>query len=343
MNFTAMKEQLEIIKKEALDSLDKAVGFEEIEKIKIEYLGRKGRLTQIIRDLGNINPAERPVIGKMSNDIKQALDAAITQRLNLIRAGKIKADFAKGVDITLPGRKPVLGKKHPITQMFEKVIGIFEGMGFSLAEGPEIETEYYNFEALNTPPDHPVRDTQDSFYLDKKLLLRTQTSPVQIRVMEKLQPPIKIVSAGRCFRRDATDASHTPMFHQIEVFQVDKNITFGNLKWVLEIFLKTLFGEKTKLRLRPSFFPFTEPSAEVDISCTICQGKGCSVCRHKGWVEVLGAGMIDPFVLKAVGYDPDKVSGYAFGMGIERMAMIKFGIDDIRLFFENDLRFLQQF
>jgi len=338
-----MKEQIEEIKKEALESIEKAGSINELEDIRIEFLGRKGRLTQLLRNLGGLEPAERPPMGKLANSLKENIENELSQKLNLLREKKRETDFSQEMDITLPGRKPPVGRKHPITQVFDEIIGIFLKMGFVLAEGPEIETEYYNFEALNTPPEHPVRDTQDSFYLGKNIILRTQTSPVQIRVMEKFKPPVKIVSAGRCFRRDATDASHTPMFHQIEVFQVDKNITFGNLKGILEVFLRSLFGEKTKLRFRPSFFPFTEPSAEVDISCAICQGKGCSVCRRKGWVEVLGAGMIDPFVLKNVSYDPQKVSGYAFGMGVERIAMLKYGIDDIRLFFENDLRFLGQF
>jgi len=338
-----MKEKLENIKKEAVEGLEKASTIEELEKLRVKYLGRKGPLTQLLRNLKDVSPEERPLIGKMANSIKESLEESFSRKLNLIRKRERKIDLSQGEDITLPGRRPQMGTIHPITQLSNEIIDIFLKMGFFLAEGPEIETEYYNFEALNTPPDHPVRDTQDSFYLAEKTILRTQTSPVQIRVMEKFKPPVRIVSAGRCFRRDATDASHTPMFHQMEVFQVDKGITFAHLKGVLEVFVQSFFGRKTKLRFRPSFFPFTEPSAEIDISCVICQGKGCPVCRKKGWLEILGSGMIDPFVLKTVGYDPEKVSGYAFGMGIERIAMLKYGIDDIRLFFENDLRFLRQF
>ena len=338
-----MKEKLERIRKDVAFLIEEAAAIEELEGIRIKYLGRKSELTQLLRNLGALEPSERPQAGKMANSLREHIESNLSQKLNLLRAAKREVELGKGVDITLPGRNPQIGRTHPITRQLNEITDTFLKMGFILAEGPEIETEYYNFAALNTPLDHPVRDTQDSFYLGKKILLRTQTSPVQIRIMEKFKPPLKIISTGRCFRRDAIDASHTPMFHQIEVFQVDKDITFGDLKGMLEIFVRSLFGRKTKLRFRPSFFPFTEPSAEVDISCVICRGRGCSVCRRKGWLEILGAGMIDPNVLKTVGYNPEEVSGYAFGMGVERIAMLKYGIDDIRLFFENDLRFLEQF
>jgi len=335
-----MREKVERLSKTAKDRINQASTEEELEQLRIEFLGRKqGKITKFIKGIPDLPLEERPLVGKLINEIKIRLKKSLDQRKKEISQEK----KSKRIDITLPGKKPYLGSLHPITQTLKEIESIFIGLGFQVITGPEIETEYYNFEALNIPRYHPVRDEQDSFYLDDIHLLRTQTSPVQIRVMEKTHPPIRMISPGKCYRRDAIDASHFPMFHQVEGLAVDKKVTFSDLKGSLTYFVHRMFGRKTHLRFRPSYFPFTEPSAEVDISCIICKGSGCRVCSNKGWLEILGSGMVDPEVFKKVGYDPKEYQGFAFGMGVERICMLKYGIDDIRLFFQNDIRFLSQF
>jgi phenylalanyl-tRNA synthetase alpha chain len=338
-----MIRDLEELRVKALAELDQAETEEALAAIKTRYLGRKGLLTCLLRDISQAPPEERPLFGKRSNEIKeilsQAIDAAL-QRLSLPK--RDQALFAERIDVTLPGRGVRPGRLHPIVRISREICDIFAGIGFSVLEGPEIELDYYNFEALNIPKDHPARDMQDTFYIDENIVLRTHTSPVQIRTMEKQRPPVRILSPGRVYRPDS-DISHTPMFHQIEGLLVDRGITFGDLKGVLTFFIEKIFGEETAIRFRPSFFPFTEPSAEVDIRCVICRGNGCRVCGQSGWLEILGSGMVDPEVFKNVGYDPEEVSGFAFGLGLERIAMLKYGVSDIRLFFENDWRFLEQF
>lgn len=335
-----MREKLERLRLEAKRKIDEATNEKELEAVRVEFLGRRqGKITQILRNITDLSPQDRPLVGELVNQIKRAVQEDLKRREKQIS----REEEEEWVDITLPGKKPLLGRLHPITQTLEEIKRIFIGLGFQVARGPEVETEYYNFEALNMPRYHPARDEQDSFYLDDTHLLRTQTSPVQIRVMEKKSPPIRIIAPGRCYRRDAVDASHFPMFHQVEGLAVDKRITFSDLKGCLTYFVHQMFDKKTRLRFRPSFFPFTEPSAEVDISCIMCKGRGCRVCSGKGWLEILGAGMVDPEVFRKVNYDPEKYQGFAFGMGVERICMLKYGIDDIRLFFQNDLRFLSQF
>ena len=335
-----MREKLERLRLEAKRKIDEATNEKELEAVRVEFLGRRqGKITQILRNITDLSPQDRPLVGELVNQIKRAVQEDLRRREKEIS----QEEKEEWVDITLPGKKPLLGRLHPITQILEEIKRIFIGLGFQVVRGPEVETEYYNFEALNMPRYHPARDEQDSFYLDDTHLLRTQTSPVQIRVMEKKSPPIRIIAPGRCYRRDAVDASHFPMFHQVEGLAVDKRITFSDLKGCLTYFVHQMFDKKTRLRFRPSFFPFTEPSAEVDISCIMCKGRGCRVCSGKGWLEILGAGMVDPEVFRKVNYDPEKYQGFAFGMGVERICMLKYGIDDIRLFFQNDLRFLSQF
>ncbi|MFH0925865.1 MAG: phenylalanine--tRNA ligase subunit alpha [bacterium] len=338
-----MENKLKQLLEEARKEIDLANNHKRLTDLKIKYLGRNGELTQILRGLGQLPVEQRAEPGKLANKVKVELEGHINVKSEMLAKldviSKAKKEF---LDVTLPGRKSLLGKTHPITQVAKDVCDIFIGLGFSIAEGPEIETDYYNFEALNIPKDHPARDMQDTFYLSEDVLLRTQTSPVQIHVMEKSTPPIRIIAPGKVFRRDS-DITHSPMFHQVEGLLVDEKVTFGDLKGVLEFFVKRMFGPDVSIRFRPSFFPFTEPSAEVDIACVMCRGKGCRVCSETGWLEILGAGMVDPEVFKMVKYDPEKVSGYAFGMGVERIAMLKYGISDIRLFYENDLRFLEQF
>ena len=338
-----MLKELEELQRQAESELKKSNTEEELLAVKTKYLGRKGILTKLLRGLGNIEPEIRPQVGNRCNEIKAALTAAIEKAL------KARTSLKKGevllrdrIDVTLPGRRIRFGKEHPVAMVCKDICDIFAGLGFSAVQGPEIELDYYNFEALNIPKDHPARDMQDTFYVEDNIVLRTHTSPVQIRVMEKQRPPIRILSPGRVYRPDS-DISHTPMFHQIEGLLVDKGITFGDLKGVLTLFLKQMFGGDTALRFRPSFFPFTEPSAEVDIRCVMCRGTGCRVCSQSGWLEILGSGMVDPEVFKNVNYDPEEFSGFAFGLGLERIAMLKYGISDIRLFFENDWRFLEQF
>jgi phenylalanyl-tRNA synthetase alpha chain len=311
-------------------------------QIKAQFLGRKGELTTLLREVKNLPPKERPKVGEILNQVKHEMESALESATLKIRQEKKEKLSQEKIDITLPGRRVPLGRVHPITQILERVVTIFSNLGFEVVEGPEVEFDYYNFEALNIPRDHPARDMQDTFYLTDDILLRTHTSPVQIRVMESKKPPVKIIAPGKVYRCDS-DVSHSPMFHQVEGFYVDRDVSFADLKGTLTVFAHQMFGEETALRFRPSFFPFTEPSAEVDIQCVICQGKGCRVCSGTGWIEILGSGLIHPEVFRMVGYDSEEVLGFAFGMGIERIAMLKFGIDDIRLFFENDLRFLRQF
>ena len=338
-----MKEHIEDIRTQAKKELDEASAERDVEELRIRYLGRKGAVTGLLKGLKNVPPEERPAVGNQLNKLKNELEDTISATLHrFIKQRREEQLVTERIDVTLPGRRIPLGAKHPISQTTEKVVEIFSSLGFSLAEGPEIELDYYNFEALNIPKYHPARDMHDTFYFSDEVLLRTHTSPVQIRVMEKQPPPVRIICLGKVYRRDS-DVSHTPMFHQIEGLLVDRAVSFGDLKGVLTIFVHKMFGPDTEVRFRPSFFPFTEPSAEVDIQCVMCRGKGCRVCQQTGWLEILGSGMVNPAVFRMVGYDPETVTGFAFGMGIERIAMLKFGIDDIRLLFENDVRFLEQF
>ena len=316
----------------------------DIEKIKNECLGRKGELTLLLRKLGSLSKEDRPKIGKLLHQHKKEIEELIQKKtIEIVRSEKEKRIKSESIDISLLGKRMDRGTIHPIQLILKEIEEVFLGLGFKIEEGPEVELDYYNFEALNIPKDHPARDDQDSFFINNDILLRTHTSPVEIRVMEKQKPPIRIIATGKCYRRDSTDSTHSPMFHQIEGLAVDENITFGDLKGVLTVFTHRIFGKDRKIRFRPGFFPFTEPSAEVDVSCLLCKGKGCKACGYTGWLEIMGAGMTDPAVFKKVGYDSEKYSGFAFGMGVERIAMLKYGINDIRLFFENDLRFLKQF
>jgi phenylalanyl-tRNA synthetase alpha chain len=338
-----MREKLEQMRKEALSCIAQASGETALQEIRVRFLGRKGELTGLMKGLGALSAEERPVVGQLVNTIKDEIESRLEGALTQARDQEIQQRLQlERIDVTLPGRRLTCGTKHPITLVIEEVCDIFAGLGFSVAEGPEIEHDWYNFEALNFPPEHPARDMQDTFFVENNLLLRTHTSPVQIRTMLKQKPPVRIIAPGTVYRCDS-DATHSPMFHQIEGLMVDKGVTFGDLKGMLTIFTNQLFGQKTGVRLRPSFFPFTEPSAEVDIACVICGGKGCRVCKQSGWLEILGAGMVDPEVYRHVNYDAEEISGFAFGMGIERIAMLKYGINDMRLLFENDVRFLRQF
>ncbi len=339
-----MKEQLGKIKAEALAEIGNAEQSNTLNDIRIKFLGKKGVLTAILRGMGDLAPEERPVIGEIVNQVRQSIEKALDDRGLTLAAREQQVKLAQEtLDIFLPGRSPRMGHAHPLQLVLEEIEDIFLGMGFTIAEGPEVEQDYYNFEALNLPKDHPARDMHDSLYITPEVLLRTHTSPVQIRTMERMHPnPIRIIAPGRVYRRDALDASHSPMFLQLEGLLVDKGVTFGDLKGVLTLFAKKFYGEDRQIRMRPSFFPFTEPSAEVDVSCG-CLGKGCRVCKGTGWIEILGAGSVNPIVLKMAGYDPEEVSGFAFGMGIERIAMRKYDINDIRVFYENDQRFLNQF
>ncbi len=336
-----LESKLKEIYKEAEEKIKQITNKEDLEKVQVEFLGRKrGKITQLLKNIPTLPSQERPLIGKLINEIKGEIQKLLEVKKKEVSEKKIKEEY---IDITFPGKKPKIGKLHPLTHTIEEIKRIFISMGFQVVRGPEMETEYYNFEALNMPSYHPARNEYDSFYLDNGYLLRSHTSPVQIRVMEKESPPIRIIVPGRVYRRDAIDASHFPMFHQVEGLAVDEKVTFSDLKGVLTSFAHQMFGKNTLLRFRPSFFPFTEPSADMDIQCVICKGKGCKTCGGKGWLEVLGAGMVDPEVFKKVGYDSEKYQGFAFGMGVERICMLKYGIDDIRLFFQNDLRFLKQF
>ncbi|MDO8885551.1 phenylalanine--tRNA ligase subunit alpha [Candidatus Oleimmundimicrobium sp.] len=337
--------ELEKIKKEGKDKIFIASSLEELESLRVSFLGKKGKITVILKSLGNLSSKEKPVVGKKTNEVRQFIEGELIKRKKKLESKVLERKLEEEViDITLPGRCFPVGKRHLITQIIDEITDIFIGLGYKVAEGPEVETEYYNFDALNTPADHPARSLMDTLYTQKDgVLLRTHTSPVQVRVMEKTLPPVYIIAPGKAYRRDVPDPSHSPMFHQVEGLAVDKKITFGDLKGTLEVFAKKMFGTDRDVRLRPHFFPFTEPSVEVDVSCMMCGGKGCRVCSGVGWLEILGAGMVDPNVLSEVGYDPEEVSGFAFGMGVERIAMLKYGVNDIRLFYENDLRFLEQF
>lgn len=333
-----MEKQLEALKQSFCEELDHTGRAEDIEPMRVKYLGRKGALTSILRQMGSLGPEERPRFGALSNKLKSFMEQALADKLEELQ----RVSTAGGIDVTLPGRAPRRGGIHIINSVISELQDIFLGLGFTIASGPEVEDDYHNFQALNIPEHHPARDMQDTFYFEKGLLLRTHTSPVQIRVMEKSGLPVRIIAPGKVYRCDS-DVSHTPMFHQIEGLWVEEGITFAHLKGVLYEFIHRLFGQDVPLRFRPSFFSFTEPSAEVDIGCIMCRGKGCRVCKNSGWMEILGSGMVDPEVYKYVGIDPEKVTGFAFGLGIERIAMLKYGIGDIRMFYENDLRFLSQF
>jgi len=335
--------ELEELQRKAETEIAEVRTEKDLLEVKTRYLGRKGLLTGLLRNIGNVSPEERPLFGKQSNEVKDILTGKIEAALQGIKAIEKGDTLARErLDVTLEGRRIKPGKLHPVTQVREEICSIFASFGFSVVEGPEVEQDYYNFEALNIPKDHPARDMQDTFYIEDNIVLRTHTSPVQVRTMLKQPPPVRILSPGRVYRPDS-DISHTPMFHQIEGLLVDKGVSFADLKGILTVFLQEVFGEDTRIRFRPSFFPFTEPSAEVDIQCVMCRGEGCRVCGQTGWLEILGSGMVHPEVFKNVGYDPEEYSGFAFGLGLERIAMLKYGISDIRLFFENDWRFLEQF
>jgi phenylalanyl-tRNA synthetase alpha chain len=335
--------RVEAVAGEARAAIGGAASSSELESLRVKYLGRSGALTQILKSLGTLPAEERPLVGAAANEAKRELESLLDARLaEALEAERRRQRERARPDLTLPGRRPARGSLHPLTRVRDEIVRVFMGLGFSVAEGPQIETDFYNFEALNIPRDHPARDMQDTFYLSHDTLLRTHTSPVQIRTMRAQAPPVRIIVPGVVYRRDA-DITHSPMFHQVEGLAVDVNVTMADLKGTLELFARELFGARSKIRFRPSFFPFTEPSAEVDVVCFLCGGDGCRVCKQSGWLEILGSGMVHPNVLRNVGYDPEAVTGWAFGMGIERIAMLKYGVDDIRLFFENDLRFLEQF
>ncbi len=335
-----VEKTIEQIKKEALKELEAVSDKESINDISVRYLGRKGLVTKFLRNISNLPPEKRPEAGKRANEIKKDLDKLFKQALKELETKYPTADDR--IDVSLPGRTVRQGSLHPITQITWQICEIFARLGFDIVEGPEVETDYYNFEALNIPKNHPARDMQDTFYISKNIVLRTHTSPTQPRIMEKQKPPVRIIAPGKVYRCDS-DLTHTPMFQQVEGLFVDKRVSFGDLKGMLTTFIHQIFDEQTSLRFRPSFFPFTEPSAEVDIRCVICRGKGCRVCSQTGWLEIIGAGMVHPAVFENVGYDTNLYTGFAFGMGIERIAMLKYGIDDIRKYYENDLRFLRQF
>ena len=336
-----MEQELHRLQQEAASSLAQIDDPAQLEAFRVRYLGRKGGLlTGIMRQLGSAAAADRPRLGQLANEIKQEIERQFEKKKARIASQAVPV--GEGVDLSLPGRFLPFGKLHPVTQVMEEICSIFEGLGFAVAEGPDVETDHYNFEALNIPKHHPARDMHDTFYVTDSILLRTHTSPMQARIMETQDPPLRYIAPGKVYRCDS-DITHTPMFHQVEGFLVDREVSFADLKGVLTSFTHKMFERELALRFRPSFFPFTEPSAEVDIACVICEGKGCRVCKRTGWLEILGSGLIDPEVLKMVGYDPDVYSGFAFGLGVERIAMLKYGIDDIRLYYENDLRFLSQF
>ena len=339
-----MQEKLLNLKDIALGEIKEASTIEELESLRVKYSGKKGQLTAIMKEMGKLSAEERPVVGKVANVVREAIEGGINTKKEEIKAIEKEKQLASEViDVTMPGKVFTVGKKHPITKIIDEVSEIFMGLGFSIAEGPEVETIENNFDALNAPKDHPSRDMSDTFYINSELLLRTQTSPVQVRTMKSQDLPIKVISPGRCFRFDSPDATHSPMFHQIEGLVVGKDVTMAQLKGTLDNFVKKLFGEETKTKFRPHNFPFTEPSAEVDVTCFKCGGEGCAMCKQEGWIEILGAGMVHPNVLRNCGIDPEVYSGFAFGMGVERIGMLKYEIDDIRLLFENDMRFLNQF
>lgn len=339
-----MREQLNNIKAQAEEALSSVSSIQELENVRVKYLGKKGELTAVLRGMGALSAEERPVIGQLANEVRQFIEDILTKKMKELAEAEKRIRLEKEkIDITMPGRTRSFGKRHPLTQVIDEIKEVFLGMRYQIAEGPEVELDYFNFEAMNIPKNHPSRDVQDTFYIDDNVVLRTHTSPVQARVMKTQKPPIRIICPGRVYRSDEVDATHSPVFHQIEGLVVDKGVTMGDLVGTLQVFAKALFGEDTKIRLRPHHFPFTEPSAEVDVSCWSCHGSGCRVCKGEGWVEILGAGMVSPKVLRECGIDPDEYSGFAFGLGVERVAMARFNIDDMRLFTENDVRFLMQF
>ena len=339
-----MKAELEAIAKQALEELKGAQDLKVLDAVRVKYLGKKGELTAILKQMGKLSAEERPVIGQLANQVRADIEQMLEQTKTDLEAKALDIRLAgETLDVTLPGQKKPLGKKHPLTIVLDELKEIVVGMGFEIATGPEVELDYYNFEALNIPKDHPSRDTQDTFYISDNVLLRTQPSPMQIRTMEKKNPPIRIIAPGRVYRSDAVDATHSPLFHQVEGLVVDKGITMADLKGTLEVFVKRLYGDSTVVRFRPHHFPFTEPSAELDVQCFHCHGEGCSLCKGEGWIEILGCGMVHPQVLLNCGIDPEEYSGFAFGLGLERMVMMRYGIDDLRLFYDNDVRFLKQF
>ena len=340
----SMKQELEAIRQRAISELEAAKGQQELETLRVKYLGKKGEVTAILKKMGSLSAEERPVIGQLANEVRTMIEDEITKRAAELKEAILQELLKnEALDVTLPGRQRPLGASHPLSIVLDEIKEIFVGMGFDIVDGPEVETDYYNFEALNIPKNHPARDTQDTFYINENILLRTQTSPVQVRVMEKQKPPIRIISPGRVYRSDAVDATHSPLFHQIEGLVVAEGITFADLKGTLETFVKRLYGEDSVVRFRPHHFPFTEPSAEVDVQCFNCHGEGCRLCKGEGWIEILGCGMVHPKVLQNCGIDPEKYSGFALGMGLERVVMRRYNIDDLRLFYENDVRFLKQF
>ncbi len=338
-----MEQELTRLREEALSALAEVTDSAGLEPFRVRYLGRKsGALTNVMRRLAEVPKEERPRLGALANTVKKEITALFEQKKQSLAGEQRSKKGAGDLDLSLPGRRLPVGKLHPVTQVMEEICSIFEGLGFAVAEGPDVETDHYNFEALNIPKHHPARDMHDTFYVSDSILLRTHTSPMQARIMENQEPPLRYIAPGKVYRCDS-DITHTPMFVQVEGFLVDRQVSFADLKGVLTSFLHRMFSDDLAVRFRPSFFPFTEPSAEVDIGCVICGGKGCRVCKRTGWIEILGSGLIDPEVMKMVGYDPDEYSGFAFGLGVERIAMLKYGIDDIRLYYENDLRFLSQF
>ena len=339
-----MQEKLLAIKEDAFNEISAAENSGTLEEIRVKYLGKKGELTTILRGMGSLTPEERPIVGKLVNEAKSEVEQKLEEVGTAIKTKEKNAKLASEIiDISLPGKKNVIGKRHPLDLTLERMKEIFISMGFSIEDGPEVELDHYNFEALNIPKDHPARSEQDTFYINDNIVLRTQTSPIQIRTMENQEPPIKMISPGKVYRSDAVDATHSPIFYQMEGLVIDKGVTFADLKGTLELFAKKMFGDKVVTKFRPHHFPFTEPSAEMDATCFVCEGKGCRVCKGSGWIEILGCGMVHPNVLRNCGIDPEVYSGFAFGFGVDRMVMLKYGIDDIRGLYESDMRFLNQF
>lgn len=339
-----MRDQLNNIKLEAGKRLDKVASLVDLENVRLQFLGKKGELTAVLRGMGALSPEERPIIGQLANDVRSFIECKLEETTKNLQDKERELKLEEeAIDVTIPGRRRFIGKTHPLGIVLDEIEDVFISMGYEIAEGPEVELDYYNFEALNIPAGHPARDEQDTFYINDKILLRSQTSPVQIRVMEKKKPPIRVICPGRVYRSDAVDATHSPIFHQVEGLVVDRGVTMGDLIGTLQLFARSLFGQETKIRLRPHHFQFTEPSAEVDVTCWTCGGKGCRICKNEGFIEILGAGMVHPKVLENCGIDPSEYSGFAFGLGAERTAMGRFTIDDMRLLYENDMRFLKQF
>lgn len=339
-----MKENLQAIKEQAIKNIEEAIDLKTLNDIRVNILGKKGELTQVLRGMKDLSQDERPVIGQMANEVRTIIEDTLEETKSILAKKQREKQLAtEHIDVTMPAKKVELGHRHPMNIVLEDISNIFIGMGYEIAEGTEVEKDYYNFEALNIPENHPAKDEQDTFYINKDIVLRTQTSPVQVRVMENSKPPIRIIAPGRVYRSDEVDASHSPVFNQIEGLVIDKNITMADLKGALAVFVKELYGEKVQVKFRPHHFPFTEPSAEVDVSCVMCEGDGCRVCKGTGWIEILGCGMVHPKVLEMSGIDPNEYSGFAFGMGLERITMLRYGIQDIRLFYDNDIRFLKQF